>query len=34
MLATALTCPDPVLIFENALLYNMTGPPSAGPAKT
>jgi len=29
MLATALTCPDPVLIFENALLYNMTGPLAA-----
>lgn len=25
MLLTALECPDPVLIFENALLYNMEG---------
>ncbi len=26
MLAPALACPDPVLIFENISLYNMTGP--------
>jgi pyruvate/2-oxoglutarate/acetoin dehydrogenase E1 component len=33
MLLTALQDPDPVLIFENALLYNMEGelPPDAGP---
>ena len=35
MLLTALTDPDPVLIFENALLYNMEGelPPDAGPVE-
>ena len=33
MLATALKDPDPVLLFENAGLYNMKGslPPNAGP---
>ncbi len=33
MLWTALHCPDPVLIFENVLLYNMKGqlPEGAGP---
>src|SRR5690606_24831991 len=33
MLLAALEDPDPVLIFENALLYNMDGelPPNAGP---
>jgi pyruvate dehydrogenase E1 component beta subunit len=33
MLWTALEDPDPVLIFEHAMLYNMTGPlaPDAGP---
>ena len=29
MLASALACPDPVLIFENALLYNEKGEISA-----
>jgi len=35
MLLTALEDPDPVLIFENALLYNMEGdlPANAGPVK-
>ena len=33
MLWTALEDPDPVLIFENVMLYNMTGqlPANAGP---
>jgi pyruvate/2-oxoglutarate/acetoin dehydrogenase E1 component len=36
MLLTALQDPDPVLIFENALLYNMEGelPAEAGPVDT
>jgi pyruvate/2-oxoglutarate/acetoin dehydrogenase E1 component len=29
MLAAALDCPDPVLIFEHIGLYNMEGPPAA-----
>jgi pyruvate/2-oxoglutarate/acetoin dehydrogenase E1 component len=35
MLLTALQDPDPVLIFENALLYNMEGelPPNPGPVE-
>ncbi len=35
MLWTALTDPDPVLIFENVMLYNMTGSlvPDAGPVE-
>ena len=39
MLLTALQDPDPVLIFENALLYNMEGeladpPPTVWPGRT
>jgi pyruvate/2-oxoglutarate/acetoin dehydrogenase E1 component len=29
MLATALQCPDPALIFETALLHNLSGPLAA-----
>ncbi|HSN16907.1 MAG TPA: alpha-ketoacid dehydrogenase subunit beta [Gammaproteobacteria bacterium] len=32
MLAPALTCPDPVLIFEHVLLYNQKGPLTAADA--
>jgi pyruvate dehydrogenase E1 component beta subunit len=30
MLGAALTCPDPVLLFEHIFLYNMEGPLTAG----
>jgi pyruvate dehydrogenase E1 component beta subunit len=33
MLAPALACPDPVLIFEHASLYGLAGDPAPGPGE-